>query len=268
MSNNSTNTTKKDTVLRTFIVAFLLCVVCSVVVSTAAVMLRPMQQNNKEIDRKSNILAVAGIQHDGTAKSIDQAFEQIETKIVNLQTGEFAKNIDPKTFDAKKAVKDPAQSIKLAPNEDIASIRVKPKYQEVYLIKDNGALKTVILPVHGYGLWSTLYGYLALGDDLNTVQGLTFYSHAETPGLGGEVDNPKWKAGWQGKKIYQGEVGGTPEIHLIKGRVDKAATDSEYKIDGLSGATLTSNGVTHLMQFWLGEQGYAKFLQNMKNGVA
>ncbi len=98
---------------------------------------------------------------------------------------------------------------------------------------------------------------------MNTVKGLGFYEHGETPGLGGEVDNPKWKEIWEGKKAYtsSGEVG----LTVIKGT---APPDSDYKIDGLSGATLTSKGVDNLVHFWLGEQGYKTFLTKLKNGEA
>lgn len=137
----------------------------------------------------------------------------------------------------------------------------------MYLVEKEGQLDSIILPVHGYGLWSTLYGFLALEGDLNTVVGLGFYSHAETPGLGGEVDNPQWKALWPGKKIYE-EGSWSPEIRLIKGNVDPTSSSAPYQIDGLSGATLTSNGVTHLVQFWMGENGYAPFLKNLKAGEA
>src|SRR5690606_17188592 len=113
---------------------------------------------------------------------------------------------------------------------------------EVYLVNDaQGQLERIILPVHGYGLWSTLYGFMALESDLNTVVGLGFAEHGETPGLGGEVDNPSWKAKWPGKKVYKdGEV----ELGLIKGTVDPSSANADWQVDGLSGATLTSNEVS------------------------
>ncbi len=121
----------------------------------------------------------------------------------------------------------------------------------------------MILPVRGYGLWSTLYGFLALESDGNTIAGLGFYEHGETPGLGGEVDNPRWKAQWPGKEVYED---GDPVIRLIKGSVDPNAANAEHKVDGLAGATLTSKGVTNLLQFWLGERGFKPFLDNLKSG--
>lgn len=252
-----------DTIGKTVTVTVLLCVICSVIVSAAAVLLKPQQIANKELDRKTNILAAAGLLDQ--SKSVDELFQQITTKVVDLETGKFTDAVDAATYDARKASKDPALSKALDRGTDIASIKRQAKYQTVYLVEKDGQVEKVILPVHGYGLWSTLYGFLALEGDLNTVVGLGFYSHAETPGLGGEVDNPLWKAMWPGKKVYD-EGSFEPKLGLIKGTVDSASASAAYQVDGLSGATLTSNGVTNLVHFWMGENGYAPFLANLKAG--
>ncbi|MGB0664848.1 MAG: Na(+)-translocating NADH-quinone reductase subunit C [Pontibacterium sp.] len=255
----------KDTIGKTITVTVLLCVVCSVIVSAAAVLLRPVQVANKELDRKSNILAAAGIQD--ASKSVDELFSQITTKVVDLETGKFTDAVDAASYDANKAAKDPNLSVALDRSIDIASIKRQAKYMSVYMVENQGEIEKIILPVHGYGLWSTLYGFLALEGDLNTVVGLGFYSHAETPGLGGEVDNPKWKALWPGKEVYpQGSF--EPALGLIKGSVDASTPNAEHKVDGLSGATLTGNGVTNLIKFWMGENGYAPFIANLKAGEA
>ncbi|MEH6575748.1 MAG: Na(+)-translocating NADH-quinone reductase subunit C [Amphritea sp.] len=253
----------KDTVGRTVTVAVVLCVVCSIIVSAAAVLLRPAQQANKELDRKSNILAAAGI--SDSSKTVDELFEQITTRMLDMETGKFTDAVSAEGFDARKAAKDPALSIKLTSKQDIASIRRQARYIPVYLVENEGDIETLVLPVHGYGLWSTLYGFIALEGDLNTVAGLGFYEHAETPGLGGEVDNPNWKALWSGKQVYPAGSY-EPALGLIKGTVDPASAKAAYQVDGLSGATLTSVGVTNLVQFWMGENGYAPFLANLKAG--
>ena len=255
-----------DTISKTITVSVLLCVICSVVVSAAAVILKPKQVANKDLDRKTNILAAAGLLQPG--KSVDEMFEQITTKVVDMETGKYTDAVDGAKFDIQKAAKDPALSDVLPREKDIASIKRQPKYMPVYVVEgQNGGMDKVILPVHGYGLWSTLYGFLALEGDLNTVVGLGFYSHAETPGLGGEVDNPAWKAVWPGKKVYADNML-QPELQLIKGKVDASTPNGEYKVDGLSGATLTANGVTNLVQFWMGTDGYAPFLANLRAGDA
>jgi Na+-transporting NADH:ubiquinone oxidoreductase subunit C len=252
----------KDSVSRTVMVALVLCVVCSVIVSTAAVLLRDKQQANAINEKKYNILAAAGIEVvDG---DLETAFATITPKLVDMRTGEFSTDQDVNKYNMRKAAKDPAQARALTREQDIASIRKQSLYSTVYLVQGDQGIERIILPIHGYGLWSTLYGFIALENDFNTVAGLGFYEHAETPGLGGEVDNPKWKGQWPGKKVYA-DGSYVPIIGLIKG---KAEADELHKVDGLAGATLTSNGVTNLVKFWLGETGFAPFLAKLKAGEA
>ncbi|MFO7553136.1 MAG: Na(+)-translocating NADH-quinone reductase subunit C [Haliea sp.] len=255
---------KNDGIRKTLLVAFSLCIVCSVVVSTAAVLLKPAQEANKTLDRKRNILAAAGMLEEGV--SIEEQFAQIQTRVVDLRDGRFTDAVDPASYEPVKAAKDPSRSMNLSQQEDIAGIGRREDYALVYLVESaSGDWEKVILPVRGYGLWSTLYGFIALESDANTVAGLGFYEHGETPGLGGEVDNPRWKSQWPGKQVYRdGEVA----IALDKGSVDPGSDDAPWRVDGLSGATLTARGVTQLVQFWLGEQGYEPFLNNLKAGEA
>ena len=253
-----------DSIKKTLIVAFSLCIVCSVIVSTAAVVLKPAQEANKTLDRKRNILAAAGMLQEGV--SVEDQFQQVTARVVDMRTGRFADDVDPDNFDQRKAAKDPAQSDRLTAEQDQAKISRREHYAIVYLVQDgSGEIDKVILPVHGYGLWSTLYGYVALESDGNTVAGLGFYEHAETPGLGGEVDNPRWKAFWPGKQVYKD---GQVELGLIKGSVDPGNANAPWQVDGLAGATLTAIGVTNLVQFWLGENGFQPFLNNLKTGEA
>lgn len=254
----------KDSLQRTLLVAILLCVVCSVVVSVAAVSLRPMQEANRELDFKRNILSAAGLLEPG--ESVDELFEQVQIRIVDLQAGTFTDAVDPDTYDQREAEDDPALSEAIPANEDVAKIGRREAYAEIYLVEDEQGIETIILPVRGYGLWSTLYGFIALEADGNTVKGLVFYEHGETPGLGGEVDNPRWRALWQGKQVYdaQGEVA----LEVIKGTVDASAAGAEYEVDGLAGATLTSKGVSNLVHYWLSQDGFQPFLNNLKAGEA
>ncbi|WP_396586268.1 Na(+)-translocating NADH-quinone reductase subunit C [Bermanella sp. R86510] len=264
---------KNDSIKKTITVAVLLCLVCSVIVSGAAVSLKPVQVKNQLLDKKKNILAAAGLLQDGV--SVEEQFEQVSTRIVNLKTGEYATQSEleklaasgyPKArFDQQKLSKDPEFSEKLGSKEDIASIKRQEQYAAVYLVEKEGQVDRIILPVHGYGLWSTLYGFVALEGNAQTIAGLGFYSHAETPGLGGEVDNPKWKSQWQGKKVYDAQ--GDVAIDVVKGTVDPSNPKSKYQVDGLSGATLTSNGVENLMRYWLGKQGFAAYLDKFGQGA-
>ncbi len=229
-------------------------------------LLRPLQQANQELDFRSNILAAAGLQD--AEGSVDEIFsERVEARVVDLKTGKFTDAKNPEDYDQWAAAKDPSQSMDLSKDQDIASIGRREQYAEVYMIRTpEGELESVVLPVRGYGLWSTLYGFMAVEPDGNTVAGLTFYEHAETPGLGGEVDNPKWKSIWEGKKIY-GEDGNV-QLSVVKGSVEPSAPESQYKVDGLSGATLTSRGVDGLVAFWLGDLGFKPFLKNLREGEA
>lgn len=254
----------KNSIQYTIKVALALCIVCSVVVSTAAVMLKPAQQANKARDFKSNILSSAGLLEEG--KSIEEIFERVDTRIVDLASGTFSDAFDPEEFDQRKAASDPDVSENLTADEDLAKIGRKERYAEVYLATDPEGRDILILPVRGYGLWGTLYGFLALESDYNTIVGLTFYEHKETPGLGAEVDNPAWKAIWDGKEVYSEE--GEVAITVLKGKVDNNTPDREHKVDGLSGATLTSRGVHNLLRFWMGENGYKPFLDNLRSGEA
>ncbi|MCR8921908.1 Na(+)-translocating NADH-quinone reductase subunit C [Dasania sp. GY-MA-18] len=252
----------KETTSKTITVALALCIVCSMVVSGAAVLLKDMQKANKLLDRQTNILAAAGLLD--ASKPVTEQFEQVKTRIVDLDKGVFTDQFDTATFDQLRLAKNPEQSVVLGEN-DQAKILRRENYAVVYVIEKAGELDKIILPIRGKGLWSTLHGFLALEDDLNTIAGLGFYDHAETPGLGGEVDNPKWKSMWPGKKAYQGD---DVKIQLVKGSVNPQSSTIAYEVDGLAGATLTSRGVTNLVQFWLGEMGFQKFLTNLRAGEA
>ncbi|MDH2434928.1 Na(+)-translocating NADH-quinone reductase subunit C [Pokkaliibacter sp. MBI-7] len=263
----------KESVKYTVFISLVLCIVCSVVVSAAAVFLKPVQQVNKSLEKKANILAAAGIKAE-PGQDVNKLFDQvIITKVVDLETGKYTDAVNPATYDQRKASKDPQMSVALTQQQDIASIKRVAKYATVYLVEKDSKLETIVLPVKGYGLWSTLYGFVALKGDLNTVVGMGFYEQGETPGLGGEVDNPAWKGLWPGKQIFaDGDLQQAnmpePKIHLIKGKVDRSAPNAAHEVDGLSGATLTSNGVTHLMQFWFGQSGFGPFLKNLRAGEA
>lgn len=253
---------QKETVTRTITVALAVCLVCAVVVSTAAVMLRPVQEKNERLNLQTNILQAAGLYEESmSGDDVREVFDSIERRFVELETGEYVEMDE--SFDTIQAKQDPTLSKKLSASQDPASIKRKPLVAEVYLAKtDEGELDKIILPVHGYGLWSTLYGFLALEADVNTVAGLGFYQHGETPGLGGEVDNPAWKAQWPGKQLYDED--GDVAIRVVKGSAADTEQAREHHIDGLSGATLTTRGVDNLIRYWVGENGFGPYLERMR----
>lgn len=252
-----------DTAGRTLGIAAALCGVCSVLVAGAVVVLRPMQNANKEKDFKKNILMSAGLLKPGT--DINAVYsEKVEPIVVNLETGELATDVEAKTYVQDKADKDPAYVEDIPKKQDVAGIKRRAKYQMVYLVKEGGQLDQIVLHVYGKGLWSTMKGFLSLAKDGNTVKGFNYYAHGETPGLGGEVDNPGWIAQWPGKEVYTEDM--KPAINVIKGTVADSDPGAKYKIDGLSGATLTSVGIENTFKFWLSDMGYKKFLENVRSG--
>ena len=259
---------QRESTARTLTVALLVCLVCSVFVAGAAVALRPTQIENRLLDKQRSILSIAGLgEASMSGAQVKHMFnERIQARVVDLETGKFSDAQDPITFDPLQSSKDPALSKALKGSEDIASIKRRERYSTVYMVEHDGQLDTLIIPVRGYGLWSTLHGFVAVKGDLNTVAGFGFYEHGETPGLGCEVDNPKWRDLWLGKNVF--DSNDKVAIRVIKGNVDKSSAAAVNQIDGLAGATLTSNGVTHLVQFWLGENGFGSFIEHLRAGEA
>ncbi len=258
-----------ETVLKTIKVAAGVCIACSILVSTTAVALKGVQEKNKKNEKLVNILNVSSIKFDKN-KIEDVYKEKIKPVVVELETGNVVKEdelddeIKPENFDLKSIMKSDKYSKPLKKEDDKAGIRRLPKYMVVYLVKGDNGFSKIILPVFGKGLWSTMYGFIALKNDFKTIEGITFYEHGETPGLGGEVDNPRWKELWIGKIAYDDNF--ELKIKLIKGKVDRNSKESAYEVDGLSGATLTTRGVNNFIRFWLCEKGYLNFLKKLKEG--
>ena len=247
-----------DSIKKTLFVVIALSLVCSIIVSTAAVVLKPKQQANAVLDQQTKILEVAGIELAGNIPALYA--ENIEPRLVDFATGDFVDG-DAAAYDQRKAAKDPAQSIKLSAEDDIAKIIRRANTGTVYLVKDGTETSKVIIPVHGNGLWSMMYAFVAVETDGNTVSGITYYEQGETPGLGGEVENPTWRAQFVGKKLF--DENHKPAIKVVKGG---APQGSEHGVDGLSGATLTSVGVQHTFDFWLGDMGFGPFLAKVRDG--
>ena len=242
------------------------CLICSIFVAGAAVTLKPRQDANLVLDRQKKVLVVAGLMKEGeriSAEEVALRFEEnITPRVVELSTGDYADEaVDIGSYDQRKASKDPALSKAAPPNR--AKVMRVPTYGLVYLVtSDSGEIESIIIPVEARGLWSTLYGFLALAPDTRVIQGITFYEHGETPGLGGEVDNPRWKSLWTGRLAFDDRW--TPRISVIKGRAGSVEEDP-YRVDGLSGATLTSRGVSQGVRFWLGDSGFGPYLEKMRS---
>jgi Na+-transporting NADH:ubiquinone oxidoreductase subunit C len=252
---------KNESITKTFAVATALCVVCAIIVSLSDVMLKETQLRNKALDKQVNILSAAGLVEPGAKVSAEEAaslFANAETVVVDLTTGDVV-DLDPAIVESDKT-----NLLELAGEDDVAGIKTINKYAVVYVFKDEqGAIKTVVLPIVGQGLWSTLHGFLALNGDLKTVAHIVFYDHGETPGLGGEISNPVWTKNWEGKTAV--DESGNPVIHVVKGSAENAENPANA-VDGISGATLTGKGVTNTVTFWLDYKGYRPFLSRLRNG--
>ena len=240
-----------------------ICLVCALVVAGSAVGLKDRQDANILLDRQKKVLTVAGLMEDGANLSREEIVATFESsilqKVIDLKTGAPNPEIDVATFNQQKAAKNSDTSF-VAP-DNASKVRRLPNNALVFDVVQDGELKALILPIEGYGLWGTLYGYIALAPDARTIVGITFYDHKETPGLGGEVDNPRWKAQWPGRLAFDDR--GNPAISVKKGLAGSVA-DDPYSVDGLSGATITSRGVTALVRFWLGDNGFGPYLTSYR----
>lgn len=255
-----------DSIKKTLFVVIALSLVCSIIVSAAAVGLRSKQRVNAALDKQTKILEVSGV--DMSAGSVPDLYSQfIEAKLVDFSTGEFVEKtpdgLTATQYDQRAAAKDPKEAVSIPDDIDQAKIHSRAPYGIVYLVKQpqGDDVNRVILPIHGKGLWSMMYAFVAVETDGNTVDGIIYYEQGETPGLGGEVENPNWRAQFVGKKLYDENL--KPAIKIVKGG---APAGSEHGVDALSGATLTSKGVQGQFDFWLGEDGFGPFLAKVRNG--
>ena len=237
------------------IIPLIACIACAVIVSVTAVSVRPEQNLNIENEKKLKILAAAGI----VTNEVDKEFSKIETLYIDFVSNQLIQ-IEG-NYDHIKASASAESSSIIPKKQDIAILKRRENVAPIYVwYSEEEQIQKVVLPIRGYGLWGTLYGYISLDADLNTVKGIEYYDHKETPGLGGEVDSPVWKSDWNGKKVYNS----SGEVILY---VTKGPSSEDYEIDGISGATLTSNGVTNMIRYWLGENGYGPVLQKLREGL-
>jgi Na+-transporting NADH:ubiquinone oxidoreductase subunit C len=250
----------------TFVFATVVSIVCALLIAVSAVGLQAKQEANALLYRQKNVLLAAGLakpDEDLSRREILKRFdERVKVRLVDLKSGELIPEgkQDAKTYDQRKARNDPNQSRPAPPNSAVSRL---PLDGTVYLVEKADGIDQVVLPIEGKGMWGTLYGFIAIDRDGNTVRGLTFYDQKETPGLGGEIANPRWQALWLGRKIY--DASWEPALAVIKGNAGPADQDP-HRIDGLSGATITSGGVSRLMKFWMSQDGWAPFLRRLREG--
>ncbi|MCC5879997.1 MAG: Na(+)-translocating NADH-quinone reductase subunit C [Idiomarina sp.] len=251
---------KNESTSKTFIVVVALCLVCSIIVSGAAVGLKDRQEANAALAMQRNVLAAAGIDRAGR-DVVELYSERVREYRLNLETYELRSAGDDDVADAAD-VEDQGEILRrLRGAEDVAGVRELERYTMFYVAmeEDGETVKSYVLPVRGAGLWGMMYALLALENDGQTILGLNFYDHAETPGLGGEIQNPRWLRNFEGKQAVDSD--GNIEIRVVKN-----ANPENNEVDALSGATITSNGVDRTFQFWLSDSAYGPFLQQLREG--
>lgn len=248
---------QRDSVGKILFVAVALCAVCAVIVSVASVGLRSYQERNKELDLKRNVLLATGDLKQGEKianAQVEELFAKLTPKLVELGTGKFvdASPEEVSSFNAIEAAKKPETGVAIPQGKDIAGIKRRAKLARIYVTADG----RYILPIYGKGLWSTMFAYIALAnDDQHTINGLVYYQHGETPGLGGEVDNPLWRGQFVGKKVFDEK--GKYRLHVLKGSGNNL---DAYSADGMSGATITTRGVDDMLEYWLGPEAFGPLL--------
>jgi Na+-transporting NADH:ubiquinone oxidoreductase subunit C len=255
----------KDSPIRALLTVLVTAVVCSFFVSASVVMLRPIQLNNKLLERSGNVLALTGLLPAGGGvedEALLDLFKGLDARVVNIDEAGLDSEFDPYTFDGRKASTDPELSVAVPSGEDIASLGRRSRYKTIYLVWKDGEINRVVLPIRGAGMWSMLYGYIALESDLNTIAGVMFYEQNETPGLGDQIAKPHWQSKWVGKKLHEN----TDDVlfHVAEGPVAAGASGAEYQVDALTGATITANAVTALVHYWFGPNGYGPLLERMR----
>jgi Na+-transporting NADH:ubiquinone oxidoreductase subunit C len=250
-----------DTPQKAILVVLLTALVCSSLVSAAVVVLRPIQLNNQMLDRSRNIMQLTGLlPADKTIEDDDmlELYKSLDLRIIDIDAAEYDEEIDPNVFSERQAVNDPDMSTAIPFSQDQAKLGRRSRFAPVYMVWNEDGLERVILPVRGSGMWSMLYGYIALEPDLNTISGMAFYEQNETPGLGDQITHAHWLEQWQGRQVYDNQ--GNPRFRINEGVVEPGSPRAEFEVDALTGATVTANAVTSLIHYWFGPHGYQPFL--------
>lgn len=254
-----------DSPTKALTVVLLTAVICSALVSAAVVVLRPIQLNNQLLERSRNIMQLTGLIPEGARIDDEEMlslYKGLDARIVNVDTGAFDDSIDVNTFDQRGAAGDSELGVAIPSEKDRAKLGRRSRFAPVYLVWNGGTLDRVILPIHGNGMWSMMYGFLALEGDLNTIAAVTFYEQTETAGLGDQITRPDWLAKWRGRKVY--DDSGQPAFRVGPGTIQAGSPAADFGVDGLTGATITGDAVTELVHYWLGPHGFQPFLMKLR----
>lgn len=254
---------QRDSIQNTFFVAIVLCLVCAAAVAGSVALLKAPQKVNLERYRKQNVLDAAGLYDKGMSnEQIDITYKQwVVRQVIELPSGkDVTDEYGDEGFDQAKAVDDMKTRVTIKPEDDIAKLKTREYRSNVYIIKTSPANpmpSQYVFPIRGKGLWSIMWGFVSIDADMQTVRGLSYYDQGETPGLGGEVENDVWKKKWDGKLLYN--AAGELAIRVAKGNAQ-----NQNQVDGLSGATITSGGVTNMLRYWLGPDGFGSYMKSIR----
>lgn len=236
--------------------------VCAILVSVASISLRSIQERNEFLQRYRHVIALTGQVEDGAGDdAILEAAESLDARVFDVASGEFAPDADPNSIDSRSALANPELSSALPTDGDLASLGRRANEEVVFLVWTDDELSRIILPISGQGMWSTLYGYIALENDLSTIAAVRFYEQGETAGLGDQIEDPLWQSQWQGRRLYD-DRGGV-RFRLAGGAVNPGDAAAAFEVDGLTGATITGTAVTNLVRFWFGPDGYGPLLARL-----
>jgi Na+-transporting NADH:ubiquinone oxidoreductase subunit C len=256
---------RKDSPGKAILVVSLTALICSTLVSAAVVVFRPIQLNNQLLERSRNIMQLTGLLAEEPLPDDDEMlalFKSLDSRLIEIDPGHFSDAMDPRTFDDRKAANDPDLGVPIPAQQDLANLGRRSRFKPAYLVWEGDALSRIILPVHGAGMWSTLYGYIALEPDLNTIAGMIFYEQNETPGLGDQILHEHWQQQWRGREIFDDR--GVPVFRVGEGAVAEGSEAARHQVDAITGATVTGNAVTALIGYWFGPHGYGAFLDDVR----
>ena len=247
-------TVASESVPRTLLIAVAVALFCSAMVSTAVYVLRPIQGAYALLERNRTIVMVAGA-FDAESEPADaevvSAFLELDARVLDLDSMRFVPTLNAHGFDHwQESVEEPVDVEAQGAQES--------RWVPVYFTGQTGDRAHLVVPVHGQGMWSTIYGYVALADDLNTVVAVRFHRHGETPGIGDRIQDSGWQGLWRGKEIYDAE--GMQHIRVAAA----GAADPSHRVDVISGASITSEAVGRFVNEWFGEAGYGPWLAALR----
>lgn len=249
--------TPNDSRVKTLVVAFLVSAVCAIAVTGATVWLRPIQAQNRAVEQQAKLEALISAVPGMSELIEDAGGEALTTVVIDLDDGAASPTVTPETLEA--ALADPSNWTTLAAGDDIAGIGNRPNYAQIYLLRNGDKVSLAILPVAGTGYGGRIQALLALRGDMRTLAGIAITEQSETPGLGARISEPLWQRSFAGKQL-------SDDTGAQRFAVARGPGRTEYEVDGITGATRTSNAITQMIRFWTGPNGYGPLMAAIRRG--